>query len=212
MTASTAIGNWPETLGARLVVLVMLAAALLGTGCQRTLFSQPPATTRECDESLHGHWVSVGRDGAADGELEATLGADCRLAVVEHRNDGPRVWPAVAVASARIGRRDVLWLDAASVNRAYEIDTGPVDRDGAAYVFVYALDGERLELLQPDHRRLAHRVLDGSLDGAAFVDGRDIAVRVDADAQAVEKLLRERRTFQRKDPLRFRRLPPGVAR
>ena len=213
MTASsTASGNRAHARAALRAAILLFAAALMSTGCQRTLFSQPPAAERGCDSALHGHWVSVDRNGNADGELEATLGAECRLAVVEHRNDGPRAWPPVSVASTRIGRRDVLWLDAGSVNRAFDIDAGPVDREGAAYVFAYTLDGERLDLLQPDHRRLAHRVVDGSQDGAAFIDGRDIAVRVDGDEQALATLLRERRTFQRKDALRFRRVARGVER
>jgi hypothetical protein len=210
MTTSTARGNRPSARAAVRGAWLLFAALLMSTGCQRTLFSQPPAAARGCDAALHGHWVSVDRDGKADGELEATLGTDCRLAVVEHRNDGPREWPSVAVASTRIGRRDLVWLDADSVNRAFDIDAGPVDREGAAYVFVYALDGERLDLLQPDHRRLAHGVVDGSIDGAAFIDGRDIAVRVDGDEATLTTLLRERRTFQRKDPLRFRRIAPDV--
>ena len=210
MTAATAISDRPSARGGPRFFMLLLAAALMSAGCQRTLFSQPPATARDCAASLHGHWISVGRDGTADGEIEATLGAECRLAVVEHRNDGPRTWPPVAVSSTRVGRRDLLWLDAGSVNRAFDIDAGPVDRAGAAYVFVYTLDGDRLELLQPDHQRLAQRVVDGSIDGAALIDGRDIAVRVDGDEQALTTLVRERRTFQRKDALRFRRVAPGV--
>jgi hypothetical protein len=184
---------------------LLLLVAMLAAGCQRTLWSQPPASTNACDASLVGYWVSVDRIGNPDGEVEATFTADCQVAVVEHRPDGPRAWPPVVLASARIGRRDVLWLDAGSVNRAFGIDAGPVDREGSVYVFAYRLDGARLELWQPDHRRLARRVLEGELDGAVLVDGHDIAVRLDGAPDQLARLLDERRSFQRSAPLRFRR-------
>jgi hypothetical protein len=198
--------------GRALGVGLLLVVIVLAAGCQRTLFSQAPAAVDGCNVALQGHWVSVRKDGSADGEIEASLGPDCIATVVEHRPDGPRVWPPVALASGRVGRRDLLWLDAATVNAAFEIETGPLDREGAVYVFAYELDGERLNLLQPDHRRLARRVVDRSLDGAVLINGHDITVRLDGDAQALSTLVGQRRSFQRKDPLRFRRGTLAVER
>jgi hypothetical protein len=196
--------RWPAL---RLVVLV---AMLVLTGCQRTLFSQPPAAEARCEAALQGRWVSVTERGEPDGEIAATVDADCRLSVVESRPEGPRAWPPVTVASGRVAGRELVWLDAPAINRAFEISPGPLDRDGAVYVFAYTLKRDRLDLLPPAHRRLARRVVDGKLDGAVLVDGSDITVRVDGDADALASLWRDRRSFQRTEPLRFRRAQQGV--
>lgn len=184
--------------------IALLAMLALG-GCQRSLFSQPPAATSGCAGALQGRWVSVDQRGKPDGEIAATVDADCRLSVVESRPEGPRTWPPVALASGRVAGRDLVWLDAAAINRAFEITAGPLDRDGTVYVFAYTLKRDRLDLLPLDHRRLARRVLDGKLDGAVLADGSDITVRVDADAEALASVWRERRSFRRTEPLRFRR-------
>jgi len=193
----------------RIALLVLALEGLVG--CQRTLFSGPPAATTRCDAALQGHWVSVDEQGEPDGEISASLGSDCRLGVVEQRPDGPRVWPPVSVASAHVAGRDLVWLDAGAVNAAFDIRPGPLDRDGAVYVFAYAIRGERLDLQPPDHRRLARRVVDDDIDGAALVDGRDITVRVDGDAPALARVIGDRRSFQRTEPLRFRRAEDGKA-
>ena len=194
-------------------VIALLGILVLG-GCQRSLFSSPPTASAGCAAALQGRWVSVDQRGEPDGEIAATVDADCRLSVVESRPEGPRTWPPVALASGRVAGRDLVWLDAAAINRAFEITPGPLDRDGAVYVFAYTIRRERLDLLPPDHRRLARRVLDGKLDGAVLVDGSDITVRMDGDADALASLWRERRSFQRTEPLRFRRAvePDGPER
>lgn len=201
-TPGRLLGSTPR---AALRGLMLLMVTLALGGCQRTLFSQAPAAGTACDVALQGRWVSVDKAGTPDGEIEAALGADCRVTITEHRPEGPRVWPPVAVASQRIGRRDLVWLDAAGINRAFEITSGPVDREGTVYVFAYTRTRDRLDLLPPDHRRLAHRVVDGDLAGAVLADGSDLTVRVDAEAAALAKLFGESRSFQRSEPLRFRR-------
>jgi hypothetical protein len=185
---------------------LLLGVMLAMTGCQRTLFSTAPTASTGCDAALQGRWVSVDNKGKPDGEIAATLGSDCQLSVIEHRPEGPRAWPAVAVASGRVGGRELVWLDAAGINRAFEINPGPLDREGTVYVFAYTLRRDRLDLLPPDHRRLARQVIDGKLDGAALVDGSDITVRVDGDLSEVANLIGARRSFQRDNALRFRRV------
>lgn len=182
-------------------------AVLLLAGCQRTVLSQPPGESGGCDPALRGHWLSLANGSSGAGELEATLGDDCQLQVVEHGREAPRHWPMIRVASARIGRRDLLWLDATTANRGFEVATGPVDREGSVYVFAYRVDDDTVTLLRPDHRRLARRVVDGEIEGAAFADGSDLVVRLDGEPAVLAALLGERRSFTRDDSLRFRRAP-----
>lgn len=202
----------PETAPQRLLrvaplarLCVLLTVLLLASGCQRTLLSHSPADSDGCDTALQGYWVSVGDDSGQDGEVEATLSADCIVSVIEHRKDGPRVWPPVQLASARVAGRDLLWLDAAATNIAFEIEPEAIDRDATFYVFAYQIKGERLTMLPPNHRGLARQVVEGKLDGAVMAEGQNIVVRLDGKAEELAKLLGKRTSFQRKESLRFRR-------
>ncbi len=188
----------------------VLAILLLASGCQRTLLSHPPADTQSCDSALLGYWISIGDDDSQDGEIEATLSPDCIVSVTEHRKDGPRVWPSVKLASARIAGRDLLWLDAAATNIAFQIEPEAIDRENSVYVFAYQIKGERLTMLQPNHRGLARQLVDGELDGAALVEGQNIVVRLDDEAEELAKLLAKRSSFQRNESLRFRRGDPAA--
>jgi len=191
--------RWP----AMLVLLLPLAA------CQRTLLSQSPVENAGCDAALVGHWVSVGDTRADDGELEAWLAADCVLKAVERRSEGPRQWPPIRLSTARFAGRDLLLLDAAATNLAFEVEPGPLDREGAVYVFAYRLRGDGLTLLPPNHRGLAGAVVSGKVDGAAHAEDVNITVRLDARGEALESLLRKRRSFSRGEALRFRRMQAG---
>jgi hypothetical protein len=188
-----------------------LCLLLLLAGCQRTLLSQAPVADAGCDQALQGQWTSLGGDGSQPGEVEATLGADCRLSVIERRPEGPRAWPPITLASLG-GSGDavvpdgLLWLDATATNAAFEIASGPVDRAGAVYAFAYRLEGDLLTLRRPDHRGLAHRLVDGGLDGAVLVDGSDLVVRLDGEPDALAALMREPASFTDQDTLRFRRV------
>lgn len=186
-------------------IVAMLAILLLASGCQRTLLSHPPSSSTGCDADLLGDWVSLGEGDSMNGEIEATLSPDCIVSVTEHRKDGPRVWPPVKLASARVAGRDLLWLDATATNIAYEIQPETIDREASVYVFAYQIKGDRLTMLQPDHRRLARQVVDGELDGAVLAEGHNIVVRLDDEADELAKLLSKRASFQRKEALRFRR-------
>jgi hypothetical protein len=185
---------------ANLVLLLPLAA------CQRTLLSQSPVENAGCDAALVGHWVSLGNTREDDGELEAWLDGDCVLKAVERRNEGPREWPPIEVSTARVGSRDLLLLDAAATNQAFEVEIGPLDREGSLYAFAYRARGDELTLLPPDHRRLAMQVAAGKRKGATLVDDVNITVRLDGSRAELSKALAERSSFARREAMRFRRV------
>lgn len=202
----------PSQVAAAARYAAVLAILLLASGCQRTLLSQAPASGTGCDSDLVGYWVSLGKDDDPDGEIEATLSSDCIVSVTEHRKDGPRVWPPVKLASARVAGRDLLWLDATATNAAYQIEPEAIDREASVYVFAYQVRRDRLTMLQPDHRRLARQVVDGELDGAVLMEGQNIVVRLDGDTDELAGALGKRASFQRDEALRFRRGTPSTPR
>jgi hypothetical protein len=183
---------------AMLVLLVLLA------GCQRTLFSSAPAGDGGC-AALLGSWQSLGDDRGRDGEVEATVAADCTVRLVEHGAEGPRRYlPLAFKASTQPSRW--LWVDAARANAALAVQPGPLDRDGTVYALAWSLEGDLLTLTPPAHRGLAHRVLDGELDGAVHAEDNAITVRVDGDAAHVAALLAAHGTLDGGNAFRFRRV------
>ena len=187
------------TLGSLLLVVVLLG------GCQRTLFETAPAAAGGC-EALVGHWQSLDEGGGPDGEIDAAVADDCTLRLVEHGAEGTREYPPLALQLATQPARWI-WVDAAEANAALAVQAGPVDRSGSVYAFAWSLDGDVLALTPPAHRALAHRVLDGELDGAVHAENRSITVRVDGDRQAIAALLAADGSMDARDAIRFRRTP-----
>lgn len=193
---------------ARAATLLLLVLTL--AGCERTLFEHSPAAAG-CDPALAGRWLSQDQDAKAEGELVATVDAQCRLTTVEHKSDGAR---RSAPTTLRTGRADgvrYLWLDAAWANSSFEVQRNALDQEGDVYVFAYRLRGDRLELAPPPHRSLAHRVLDKDVPGEVLMQDDSLTVRLTGEPEALRKTLRRYRLFRFDDALRFRRAKPDEA-
>lgn len=187
----------------RLALAVGLTLTL--GACQRTIFQSAPTAATACDAALVGRWLSQGDRPDESGELEAIVGTDCSLQVIEHERGGSkRAAPTTLRNGVRAGVR-YLWLDAAWANRSFEIEPTVLDREGDVYLFAYRLRRDVLELAAPPHRALAHRVLDKDIAGEVLMQGEELAVRVSGDTEATAKILRTHRLFRFEQPLRFKR-------
>jgi hypothetical protein len=190
---------------ARAATLALLLLAL--AGCERTLFEHSPAAAG-CDPALAGRWLSQDQEAKDEGELVATVDAQCRLTTVEHKSDGAR---RSAPTTLRTGQADgvrYLWLDAAWANTSFEVKRNALDQDGDVYLFAYRLRGDRLELAAPPHRSVAHRVLDKDVPGEVLMQDDSLTVRITGEPDALRKTLRQYRIFRFDDALRFRRARP----
>lgn len=189
----------------RAIALPLLVLAL--AGCERTLFQHSPAAAG-CDPALTGRWLSQDKDAKEEGELVATVDAQCRLTTVEHKSDGPR---RSAPTTLRTGQADgvrYLWLDAAWANASFDVDDTSLDEPGDVYLFAYRLRGDRLDLAAPPHRSVAHRVLDKDIPGEVLMQDDSLTVRITGERDALRKTLRQYRIFRFDDALRFRRAQP----
>ena len=186
--------------------LPVLAIALMLAGCQRTVFEHAPGPAQACDPSLAGNWLSRGDSSSDDGELEAQIGVDCSLVVIEHKQAGPRQSEPTRLHTARIDGVRYLWIDAAWANRSFEVVANALDHEHDVYLFAYRNSRSELRLAAPPHRALAHRVLDKDIPGGVLMQGDDLTVRVDGDSDAIRKLLRKQRLFPFDGALRFRRV------
>ena len=97
--------------------------------------------------------------------MEAVIGADCSLQVIEHENGGARRVEPTTLHTARVGGVRYLWIDAAWANRGFDVDATPLDQTGDIYLFAYTVRRDRLQLSSTPHRALAHRVLDKDIVG-----------------------------------------------
>ena len=186
--------------------IAALAALLALAGCERTVFESPPPERTRCDKALVGEWLSEGDHHSQEGELRASVGADCRLRVTERKAAGDRVSDPVTLHSDRLGGAAYLWLDADWAHRSFDVDAGPLGKPGDVYVFAYKATGHNhLTLYSPRHRALAHRVLDKDVSGEVLARDDALAVRIPGDVAATAALLRKYRLFDTKNGIRFRR-------
>ncbi len=192
---------------ARLVAL--LCVVLATTACQRTLFQDAPGPAG-CDPALAGEWWSVGERDEPDGEMRATIGADCTIEVVEQRAEGERRSAPSVFGSTRIGRRSVIWFDAAWANRSFDIDADALDQPGDRYVYAYRIDrGDQLVMHPLRHEALARAALEKRIEADVLLLDGSLTVRVRAEPDALRRLLARKRAFDAREPLRFRRQVDG---
>lgn len=196
------------------VCRVLLAALLmlLASGCQRVVFEHPPAAAG-CDSRLAGQWDSVDEPPAepspdvAPAELQVEISADCGLRLWMQEKSATRLLEPTQLHTARIDRRDYLWVDAGWANRNFGVELGPLDDRSGVYVFRYKLNNQHIELHGTPAKMLAPKVLDDSLDGDLYLREHDLTVRISGDADTSRAALKTVRRKSDSDPLRFRRAP-----
>lgn len=186
-------------------LLAVPAVLLALAGCQRTLFESAPAVAHGC-ETLVGHWTSLGDERGRDGEMEATIAADCSVRLVEHGREGPRSFLPLRLHVATQPAR-WLWVDAAEANAALAVQPGPLDSKGTVYAFAWSLDGGLLTLVPPAHRPLAHRIVDGTVDGAVHAEDHFLTVRIEGTREEIAALMAGDGGLDQGEAMRFRRRP-----
>jgi hypothetical protein len=191
-------------IGTLLRCALATAAIFALGGCERTVFQSPPAADAGCDPALVGRWLSEGDRREERGEFEAIVDADCRLVTIEHKQDGPRRSAPTTLHVANVDARRYLWIDAAWAHAQFEIEPNLLDRPGDVYLYAYRVDGARLRLAAPPHRKLATRILERGIDGEILAHEDSLTVRIEGDAEAIRAMLRKRKPFRFDDEsLRF---------
>lgn len=186
-------------------IILLLLVLLTTTACQRTLFQHAPGSGG-CDPDLAGEWWSLGDADDPDGEVQATIGRDCSITVLERNADGERLSAASTLGSTKLAGRGVVWFDAAWANRSFDIDGDALDQPGDRYVYAYRLDRDkRLTLFPVRHEALARAAVDNRLKADVLLLDGSLTVRVRAEPDELRRLLGRKRVFDDRQPLRFRR-------
>ncbi|HEY0661650.1 MAG TPA: hypothetical protein VGD21_10095 [Lysobacter sp.] len=192
------------------VRLALLLAALAIGGCSRTTFENAPLDTGKCDPALVGRWE--GEDDPS--EFQAELDTACKLRVRSTTGHGTHEIDIGELQSGRIGEDDYLWFNATRMNLALEIGAMPRDRASDVYVLRYRVSGNTLTLRQPDHKRIAHLVVDGQGRGDVQLTDNgsnfDLVNHVHGDRADIRKLIEKHAPFDSgQEAVLLRREPTG---
>ncbi|MEZ5464411.1 MAG: hypothetical protein R3F22_04095 [Lysobacteraceae bacterium] len=179
---------------------LVLCALVVLTACERTRFSEAPADATGCNPALVGKWLSEATDDSPLGEVVVDVDASCQLRVSEHDREPARVSPPTALRSARVAGRDVLWIDAAWADQAFENEADAItpDADSGAhdvYLFAWQRDGRQLQLSAPDHTGLAHAAIDGEIKADVLHGEYLLHVRVREPQAKLQSLLAAGKLF-----------------
>jgi hypothetical protein len=210
----------------RIALCFLLPGLLALAGCDESRFVVDPlGEARVCESDLAGAWRIVEDSEAPADYLVVAANCDVRLVNAPRPSEG-----GVAVSAAKpdvriapsIGRVDralYATLTDEDWHRAGNDpdDAAPHGGYSGFHVLWVKGSGDRRTVHAVDHVALAKAIIDGKVRGEVAKTEDSLRNRVDADAAAVRKLLRERWLFRRKDPLRIERvdpakLPPGLRR
>ena len=188
------------------LLLSLLAVLVLG-GCQRTQFTSAPADSNGCSRELVGQWLSNATNDNAEGEIEAMVDADCQLQVTENGRQ-PRVSVPTQLRTAQVANVNLLWIDTAWADKAFELETDAVTPPAGSdshdvYVFAWSRTGDQLVLLSPDHKALAHALIDGKLKGGVLQTEYDLHVRLKTSQTELQSLIAKGGVFDSESTLVF---------
>jgi hypothetical protein len=180
-------------------ILLLLASLLLGA-CEMTVFrDRPDAADGACPDLIKGVWQ--GEDGSRGPDFYAAVDEDCSATLRLLEGGEWRRSQARLFASA-----DHLFVAVAEVRHLLDGE----DEDVAAlpegyFAWRIQADADSLHLAYPDHRRLAHMIIDGKLRGRVHKD-RHLVVEVGEPPQALPALLKQADVFGDRDVLVLHRI------
>lgn len=193
-----------------------IASALLAlvlAGCVETRFESPPGTElTACDARWQGLWVGADGDMDLEDVTAFAVDADCRFRVLDQpAPGGPLKRVEVQVRFAHADGRDYLVVpddglgDLVQVPPPHGVDPRPA-RSWFLARYVVRGDGG-IDLFPVDSRRVAARVIDGTLDGTVDKTANDLHVYVRGDPARVLAMLRRVPMFTDEPALRLVRSP-----
>jgi len=161
-------------------VLSPLCACLLLAGCETTSFQAAPVAADVCDRALIGTWDSIGDKREDNGEVELRIDDQCNLLFIEHEKNGSKQGAATLLHVGHDRGDGFLWVDGAWVASRFDMKrTVPA---GDIFLVDYRIKNDRLTLHAPNDKAIAHRIIDGKINGEVRrVDG-DLDNRILAPA------------------------------
>jgi hypothetical protein len=143
--------------------LALACLCLCLTACETTSFQAPPVAEKGCDAALAGTWLSVGDKPDENGEVELRIDHQCQMLFIEHEKDGTKEGVATRLHIGSDGDAGYLWVDSAWVVTRFEMKQPPPSGD--IFLLRYQIKSDELTLEAPDDKAVAHRIIDGKING-----------------------------------------------
>jgi hypothetical protein len=143
--------------------LALACICLCLSACETTSFQAPPVAERGCDAAFVGTWLSVGDKPEDNGEVEMRIDGHCQLLFIEHEKDGDKQGTTTQLHFG--GDRDAsyVWVNSAWAVTRFDMKQPPPTGD--IYLLRYRIRNDRLTLEAPDDNAVAHRIIDGKING-----------------------------------------------
>ena len=142
---------------------VPICLCLFLAGCENTSFQAPPVAASACDRTLVGTWDSIGDKHEENGEVELRIDDKCMLLFIEHEKDGTKEGVATQLHVGSDREVNYLWVASAWAQTRFDMKNPPVGDD--VYLLRYRIRNDLLTLEAPDDRVVAHRIIDGKING-----------------------------------------------
>ncbi len=193
--------------------LALALFALVLAGCVETRFESPPGTQlTACDARWTGLWVGADGDMDLEDVTAFAVDADCRFRVLDQPSPGgPLKRVEVPVRFVHADGKDYLVVpddglgDLVQVPPPHGIDPPP---SRSWFLARYAVRGDGgIDLFPIDSRRVAARVIDGTLDGTINKTANELHVYVRGDPARMLANLHAVPMFEDEPALRLVRSP-----
>jgi hypothetical protein len=143
--------------------LAPICLCLLLAGCETTSFQAPPVAAAACDRALVGTWDSIGDKREENGEVELRIDDQCMLLFIEHEKDGTKEGTPTQLHVGNDNGSGYLWVDGAWVASRFDMKQAPPAGD--IFLVRYRIKNDQLTLQAPDDKAIAHRIIDGKING-----------------------------------------------
>lgn len=189
----------------------LICAMLVLGACTETRFESPPGDAIEaCDPAWKGLWLDASENASRGDRDDAAFLVDdaCRFLMLERpEKDGPL--KQIHIPMNFVHDRGKHYLVVADDQLAGVVDVGPVHRmkpapANAFFVARYELNGDRLAIYDIDSTRVAHLVIDDTIEGTVDSGDKELHVFVKGNREQILAILRKHDLFDAK--------PDAVAR
>ncbi len=159
------------TLRNGVLFLVLMTAAIAGSGCSRTLVAAlPVGTTTTCDAAWPGRWAAIppeDRKGKHGEKAWLEINADCSvLTSIDEHGKRERENHKLTLISTRSG--DFLWIADGDGKPPLRLETECLSGDKThcgMELMRYVRNGDEIRLYSPDHRAVHAAIGAGSVPG-----------------------------------------------
>lgn len=185
---------------------VLFAAALLLGACSVSRFEAPLGDKLDtCDPHWKGLWIGEDHSGKPGDEKDAAgiyVDPACRFFMLDQEGPGKPLRPTeIAVQYATVGREQYLVFSDAALKPVEDLGPVPGMNEPPEKTFLYfryRVHGDRIDVFDVDHEKLAHWILDDKIKGHLLKTSGTLSNFVRGDAKTMVAVVSKFDLFEHK--------------